>query len=359
MGWYLRKSFRIAPGIRLNLSKSGFGTSVGVPGFGVSTGPRGSYVHMGRGGICYRQRIGGPYGSPNTPNRRPYAVPTLTDPETRSIPTASAADLVDSSSAQVLGDLNRQLANRGYAAVTCAIGCAATLLLSLIHIIMVPLVGGFTAYLTWLATRMDNDRRRSTILYDFDDDSVRAWHALTTGIMALQNASNVWRVEGIGQSLNWKRNAGSSYLQRRYPVTVSSAAPPMVDTNVRPCYIDIGYQRLLFMPDRLYVWQGRMYGAVNYSDLHVQWGSTPFIESEHVPSDATIVGQTWQYANKDGGPDRRFSYNRQLPIVSYGLLVLQSSTGLNLLFETSTVEAARLCAEAIRAWSIRLANKAS
>ena len=32
---------------------------------------------------------------------------------------------------------------------------------------------------------------------------------------------------------------------------------------------------------------------------------------------------TWQYANKSGGPDRRFNNNRQLPICLYGILSLK------------------------------------
>jgi hypothetical protein len=41
MGWRLRKSFKIAPGIRLNLSRRGLGVSAGVRGFRVSAGPSG------------------------------------------------------------------------------------------------------------------------------------------------------------------------------------------------------------------------------------------------------------------------------------------------------------------------------
>ena len=32
MGWFFRKSFRLLPGVRINLSKSGPRLSVGVPG---------------------------------------------------------------------------------------------------------------------------------------------------------------------------------------------------------------------------------------------------------------------------------------------------------------------------------------
>ncbi len=58
MGWYIRKSVSFGP-LRLNLSKSGIGYSVGVKGARIGTGPKGSYVHLGRGGVYYRESLGG------------------------------------------------------------------------------------------------------------------------------------------------------------------------------------------------------------------------------------------------------------------------------------------------------------
>ena len=60
MGWYLRKSFRVAPGVRLNLSKSGLGLSVGTRGARIGVGPRGAYVHAGTGGLYYRKTLAAP-----------------------------------------------------------------------------------------------------------------------------------------------------------------------------------------------------------------------------------------------------------------------------------------------------------
>jgi hypothetical protein len=54
MGLYIRKSLRVGP-IRFNLSKSGIGMSAGIKGLRLGTGPRGNYVHMGRGGLYFRQ----------------------------------------------------------------------------------------------------------------------------------------------------------------------------------------------------------------------------------------------------------------------------------------------------------------
>ena len=59
MGWYLRKSLKLGP-LRFNLSKSGIGTSVGIKGFRVGTGPKGPYLHGGRGGLYFRERLGQP-----------------------------------------------------------------------------------------------------------------------------------------------------------------------------------------------------------------------------------------------------------------------------------------------------------
>jgi hypothetical protein len=44
--------------------------------------------------------------------------------------------------------------------------------------------------------------------------------------------------------------------------------------------------------------------------------------------------------NKNGGPDRRFSHNRQIPIAQYGFIELRSHTGLNLHFHVSNMQAA-------------------
>ncbi|HEV7130115.1 MAG TPA: DUF4236 domain-containing protein [Ktedonobacterales bacterium] len=58
MGWYLRKSVRVGP-VRFNLSKRGVGVSTGVKGLRVGAGPNGPYVAGGRGGLYFRQRLGG------------------------------------------------------------------------------------------------------------------------------------------------------------------------------------------------------------------------------------------------------------------------------------------------------------
>jgi hypothetical protein len=58
MGWFFRKSKKIAPGVRLNVSKRGLGLSAGVRGARVSANTQGDrYVSGGRGGLYFRKRL--------------------------------------------------------------------------------------------------------------------------------------------------------------------------------------------------------------------------------------------------------------------------------------------------------------
>src|SRR6478609_5795466 len=62
MPWGFRRSLRIAGPLRLNLSKSGLGLSLGVPGLHIGVGPRGKYVRGGvpGTGIYYRRSLDKP-----------------------------------------------------------------------------------------------------------------------------------------------------------------------------------------------------------------------------------------------------------------------------------------------------------
>jgi len=58
MGWFFRKSLRLLPGIRVNLSKSGPRLSVGVPGARASIDMRGkARIYGGKGPIRYQKTV--------------------------------------------------------------------------------------------------------------------------------------------------------------------------------------------------------------------------------------------------------------------------------------------------------------
>ena len=71
MSWYLRKSYRLLPGLRLNLSRSGPRLSLAIPGFRASFGRRGPLrLYAGRAWLRYQKSA-----SPEPPALPPPALP--------------------------------------------------------------------------------------------------------------------------------------------------------------------------------------------------------------------------------------------------------------------------------------------
>jgi Protein of unknown function (DUF4236) len=105
MGWYFRKSVGFGP-LRLNLSKSGIGASVGVRGARIGVGPRGNSVRLGRGGLYYQQYLhsageGTQPRAPNVPATRQLTIAESGVP----IVTADVSRLQDSTAEVLLTEL--------------------------------------------------------------------------------------------------------------------------------------------------------------------------------------------------------------------------------------------------------------
>lgn len=60
MGLRIRRSIKIAPGVRLNFGKKGISTSIGKRGAGITIGPTGTTAHVGipGTGISYVKKVG-------------------------------------------------------------------------------------------------------------------------------------------------------------------------------------------------------------------------------------------------------------------------------------------------------------
>ncbi len=88
MGWRFRQSFKVIPGVRLNLSKSGLSCSIGGAPFTMNVGPRGVYgtASLPGTGISYRQRFGdrSETHEPNAPllppSDNPHSLPAVPSP---------------------------------------------------------------------------------------------------------------------------------------------------------------------------------------------------------------------------------------------------------------------------------------
>jgi len=336
MGFYIRKAIKVGP-LRFNLSKSGIGVSAGIKGFRVGSGPRGNYVHMGRGGLYFRQTLGlsGPSSSPSPAPHLPATDRTAS--EFQEIESSSALQMSDGSSAGLLNELNEKRKKPRLLPFAATGGAVVVIWSFAAGLPSWAIAGALLACIAvcWVAGTRDILRKTTVIMYDLEPDVAKAYEAIHAAFEDIRTCGRVWHVEAKADVLDAKYHAGAGNLIKRSAVSVTIGQPSFVKTNIDVPLLPAGRQVLAFLPDRLLVLESAAVGAVSYTDLILEHRDTRFIEEQDVPSDATVIDKTWRYVNKKGGPDRRFKDNRELPICAYSQLRLSSASGLNEVFYVS------------------------
>lgn len=340
MGFYLRKSVSVGP-FRFNLSGSGVGMSVGVPGFRVGTGPRGNYVRIGAGGVYYQQTLAPSQPRMPLPPSEPR-IPIGTHAPLTAIESASAAQIVDASSEALLDEIREKRSKLSL------VPFAVAFTIALLFVIPAWIALILGAIVIAAARYRDHITKSVVILYELDPKVELSFERFGQWADAVGATQCAWHVAAEGRVFDRKYHAGASSLLQRNVTALRPAAPPFIKTNVRVLSIGVGRQTLYFFPDRLLVYDGANVGAISYRTLELSVKPQRFIEDGTVPSDATIVGYTWRYVNKGGGPDRRFSNNPQIPICMYDELTLRSASGLHEVVHLSRAGAAEGFAASIR-----------
>lgn len=337
MGFYVRKSVKAGP-FRFNLSGSGVGVSTGVPGFRVGTGPRGNYVSVGRNGFYYRSVI----GSSASPSRAASSLPDQTSVSPvlmEDVTGATAYTLEPTGPGDVVEQLNAAAQRRG-------VGWPVLVVAVLLGLFTLPwglVVWLFAIPACWWLFQRDAARRTVVLFYDVNDAHETWFSSVVDGWAWLSGSLGLWREiqSGNVQTIyQHKTNAGASSLVQRVKAATSLTGPKHLATNVAVPTIIAGDSSLHFLPDRVLVREGRKYSDVAYLHLQVNGYQQRFIESASgYPRDARQVGQTWQYVNVKGGPDRRYSNNPALPIMLYGGIDLRTAQGLNWVIQVSREDA--------------------
>ncbi|RZM18701.1 MAG: DUF4236 domain-containing protein [Pedobacter sp.] len=188
----------------------------------------------------------------------------------------------------------------------------------------------FVLFIRFLS-KVDRKRFEMELRYDMDEQMTVVYSAFASHFSSFNSCVRKWQYLHAQQNHDWKRNAGAGRLINRVPVSgVSANKVPIkyFKTNVDIPHIRLRNTQLFFLPERLLIRRGNRFAAVFYRNLQIEGGTTRFIEDEIVPGDARIVDHTWKYVNRNGGPDRRFNNNRQIPICLYSQYTLRSGTGI-------------------------------
>lgn len=334
MGLSFRKSFKVGP-VRLNLSRSGLGMSTGVKGFRVGVGPRGNYVQGGHDGVYFHQSLSAAKRGNKQPER-----PLLASDGMCEIESGNVEQMSDEQSSDLLNTLNQaQRRIQLFPLVLILAIITSPFLFPLL--ILVPLA--------LYARHIDVTKGTVILTFETDTKAKKAFEEMARVFQDVMQCERIWHIEAEGKNADLKRSAGGAQTSvKRTVIRPSMGTPKIISSTIQVPVLKAGRQTLYFFPDRVLIFDRKKVGAVPYDTLMAAVSKTRFIESGSVPKDAEVVGTTWQYVNKSGGPDRRFANNRELYIALYGELALKSETGLNELFHTSTADPLHAFAAALQ-----------
>lgn len=357
MGLTFSKSVRFGA-VRFNFSGSGIGVSTGIKRLRIGTGPRGAYISAGVGGFRYRTSLGGAkrVSRPAATPGRMVTPGAATAPEPNIIhsvehDTQSVLALTDSTGDALLDSMNEQ-ARKVQLWPFVGAGLLFLLILAHPHLSAWPawaewaLVGAGVAVTAW-ARHRDQMKRLTVLFFEPDGQTTQAFAAV---VEAAQRAGTL-QLRSVLETSTYgdvKYSAGASHGLKLGKSSRQVGQAPGIVANVDVPVLTSGRTTLAFFPDRVLAFQGKSVGAVSYADLNIESFAAQFIEGEAVPNDATVIGHTWQYVNKKGGPDRRFKNNRQLPVCRVNRLHMSSSRGLDVRLMASREGAFNEFAQAVQ-----------
>ncbi|MDJ0836820.1 MAG: DUF4236 domain-containing protein [Acidobacteriota bacterium] len=342
MGLTFRKSIKVGP-MRFNFSKSGVGVSAGFKGFRIGSGPRGNYVSVSALGVKFRQSLDSQH--PGNRGSEPIEQPVRLEPTTtkepsveqmREIESGDVLEMGDSSAADLLAELNGKRKRirifpfvfwTGFLGLVCLVSLGLTWQ-AISWLILSFFMGIFMKF-------KDTLRKSTVIFYELSPEAEVAYERLHQWFDEMCRRAGVWHISAEGDVLDAKYQAGADRVIERNQISPRKSRIKELKTNLDYPVIPVGRQMLALMPERILVFDNRGVGAVAYGDLHLEVSTIDFIEGERLPWDAEVIGHTWKYVNKKGGPDRRFKDNYEIPIARYETIYFKSSSGLNEMIQIS------------------------
>lgn len=189
------------------------------------------------------------------------------------------------------------------------------------------------------AILLDRRRRTTFLHYAIDGDLAVRFSCLRRSCEALSRAEKIWRVSSINPSWNQAREAGTRLLTSRHVIRVERRGPLFIKTNVDVWCIDLRPEQFFFLSDRLLVLKGRSLVAVPYASLCLDCSIIKFVEDEHVPADARVIGYVSENRRVSTRPFPPKS--RQRAITSYAQIEMLGFTQESIRILISSVPAAR------------------
>ena len=369
MAWNYRRRIKIIPGIHLNFSKSGISTSIGVKGASITLSKKGTYLNTGIPGlgIYSRQKL--------VANKAPTAdnVP-VQDHEPEIVPVYSPSRPVDnifSADPQEITSQNMQgvketiltaheqrltLAtdlqevNRSLVKSKKRLLFSYIFLYGIIKKSIAQKIKEDISNQKEVISQIQEQIENSAVQLDFafEDNLLSGYTNVLESFKKLCSSNKIWDVTSAYDQNRVITRSAASIVVSKKEVRLDLKEIPDIKANFKPLYFQNGNGAdIYFYPNFIIVYSSKeKFAIIGINELQLTLTTTRFVETGTVPTDSKIIDRTWAKVNKNGTPDKRFKDNYEIPIVRYGNIALQTSTGLNEEYEFSNYEFAEAFANA-------------
>lgn len=355
MAFKFRRRQKLFPGVYLNFSTKGISTTIGIKGFNINFSKSGTYLNKDIPAI-------GLYDRKKLSDERPNAPSTYTNTGHEPyyfLPEQLKGEIKSNEAHSVTSKGLREIKETFLAAHQERLDIQREILevmkkkrtASTIKIISKFLIIGFITkifdnkfedkkqYLEELTKQLSECSVELDI--ELEESKVAAFSQLKMAFEELATCEKIWDV--TSSKINIETKAAATDAIARTETFIYNQKINFINTSIEAMYFknkngsDIYiYPAFSLMFDNM-----NNFGMIELPELNLTYRDSRFLEDESIPSDTKILGETWYRVNKDGSPDKRFKDNYKIPIVEYGEITFQSSTGVNERFSFSDSGKAR------------------
>ncbi|MBR4789290.1 MAG: DUF4236 domain-containing protein [Treponema sp.] len=335
MGFRFRKSINLGNGFRVNLSKSGFGYSWGIPGYRNTITSKGrnrkTYSIPGTGLSFVEESGSRNRHSTNTYNSTNNSIRKTESGTLYDANDYSAMENIESSDIKKMQPVEyKKILNQ----ITLRI------LLNKLTTLMLPI---FLLYFVYeknilflivsgcglLFKIILHIFCKIKVFYDFEDDYEDSFREYVNAWKDLSKSHKIFQIPLKASIQNSKNMYGAKQALERIHLSIRFKAPWYLKTNINIPVLYFKKNTIILFPEKVLIIGKIKAGAINQKDVEFDFFENGFVESDFKPKDSEFIQYQWIHPNKNGGPDRRFKNNRQLPVYNYGFIDISSNNGLN------------------------------
>jgi hypothetical protein len=176
--------------------------------------------------------------------------------------------------------------------------------------------------------------------FSISDGAKKAFSNVTAAFDRVGRSVRIWDITSAQAVDRYRTRSIASQNLDTQPVSFDRTYDSLMATEFKPPrFINANGADLMLYPAFVMVQIGERVALLDIRQVEITVEPTRFVVYDgNVPSDSMVVDSTWQYVNKDGAPDRRFSNNPTIPIAKYCSIFFRGE-GLNEAWMISNAEA--------------------